>query len=322
MSLYAVNLTNTIDYRSVITRAIKSDFPIFKNRCELCPTTVCTPNSELCLNQRLALVGYARYHAVGHKFIPLPTTPVPIFKYLCSGCGDLRAKCKENCKVFVEELWGYTVDQWDISQGIFESFEIHRNHLDPLKHGYFSFKHYNDRKKRQAALRESELMSQWRKGNQKERRHILKAQAAIPHPLRTVPPLPSSYTTYISHCISRDGRHDCSVSCESEIIGLSPTTEYFYVVDKHGFPVELWEEKVNHQPYTLSYNLQWRRTDYKPKSQYNTADYYPTPPPGGKRSKEEFLEPFRVPGNSQRVNNNPTLSPNHSDRGTDPVGSN
>ena len=125
-------------------------------------------------------------------------------------------------------------------------------------------------------------MSQWRKGNQKERRHIQKAQAVIPHPLRTVPPLPSCYSTYLSHCTSWVGRHDCSISCESEIIGLSTTTKYFYVVDQHGFPVELWEEKVNHQPYTLSYNLQWRCPDYNPKSQYNTADYYPTPPPGGK----------------------------------------
>ena len=165
-------------------------------------------------------------------------------------------------------------------------------------------------------------MSQWRKGNQKERRCIQKAQAVIPHPLQTVPPLPSCYSTYLSHCTSWVGRHNCSVSCESEIIGLSTTTKYFYIVDQHGFPVELWEEKVNHQPYTLSYNLQWRRPNYKPKSQYNTADYYPTPPPGGKRSEEEFLEPFQVPSNPQRVNNDSTVGTNHSNRGTDPVGSN
>ena len=164
-------------------------------------------------------------------------------------------------------------------------------------------------------------MSQWRKGNQKERRCTQKAQAVIPHPLRTVPPLPSCYSTYLLHCTSWVSHHDCSVSCESEIIGLSTTTKYFYIVDQHRFPVELWEEKVNHQPYTLSYNLQWRHPDYKPKSQYNTVDYYPTPPPRGKRSEEEFLEPFRVPSNPQRVNNDSTLSTNHSNRGTDAVGS-
>ena len=190
MSLYAVNLTNTIDYCSVITRAIKSNFPIFENRCELCPTAVCTPNSELCLNQRLALVGYARYHAVGHKFIPLPTTPVPIFKYLCSGCGDLRAECKENCKVFVEELWGYTVDQWDISQGIFESFEIHRNHLDPLKHGYFSFKHYNDRKKRQAALKRKRTDEPVEKGQPKRKKTYTKSPSCHPTPTPNSPASP------------------------------------------------------------------------------------------------------------------------------------
>ena len=71
----------------------------------------------------------------------------------------------------------------------------------------------------------------FRRDNQKTRRRVEKAQAGILHPLRTVPPLPPSSRVYISHCISRPGRHNCSIHCESEIIGVYSYTHYLYILD-------------------------------------------------------------------------------------------
>src|SRR5258706_10335920 len=83
------------------------------------------------------------------------------------------------------------------------------------------------------------VMSFWRTTNQKTRSAENKCQAGIPHPLRTIPPLPFDNTTYSAHCISRPGCHDCSITCESEITGVYIETHYFYILNEHRFPIEL-----------------------------------------------------------------------------------
>ena len=138
-------------------------------------------------------------------------------------------------------------------------------------------------------------MSQWRKGSQKERRKQLKLQAAVPHPLRVVPPLPSTFSTYNAVCTSRNYHHDCSVHCESEITSVASTTRYFYVIDKHRYPVELWEQKDTFGIRSRDYNLKWRHPDYNPKFQHNAGDYHPYPPPGGGISEDKFIAPFTQP---------------------------
>ena len=126
----------------------------------------------------------------------------------------------------------------------------------------------------------------FRKGNQKTRRRAEKAQAGIPHPLHTVPPLPSGSSLYIACCISRPGCHNCSIHCKSEIIGIYSHTVYLYTLDRHGFPIELWKKTTHWENLHTKYELEWRRPDYRPVSQYNLASRYPSPPTGGKISYE------------------------------------
>jgi hypothetical protein len=137
----------------------------------------------------------------------------------------------------------------------------------------------------------------FRKGSQKERRREQNRQAAVPHPLRSVPRLPSPYRTYISRCISRNYRHDCGIHCESEIVDRYELFTYFYLLDRFGFPVEQWEESHKRTNIHSEYRLLWRRADYKPISQYNTADRIPTTPPGGSLT---YDEPEGLDGNSRR----------------------
>ena len=128
----------------------------------------------------------------------------------------------------------------------------------------------------------------FRRGNQKTRRRAERTQAGIPHPLRTVPPLPSSSRVYTVQCISRPGRHDCSIHCESEIIGIYSSTHYLYILDRHGLPIELWKQTTYGQNIPTKHQLEWRRSDYQPRSQYNYADKYPSPPTGGEISYEPY----------------------------------
>ena len=128
----------------------------------------------------------------------------------------------------------------------------------------------------------------FRKGNQKIRRRVEKIQAGIPHPLRTVPPLPSSSSVYLAQCITRPGRHDCNIYCESKIVGVYSHTTYLYVLDRHRLLVELWKKTVYRENLPTKHRLEWRRPDYRPISQYNHADKYPSPPPGGEILREPY----------------------------------
>jgi hypothetical protein len=56
---------------------------------------------------------------------------------------------------------------------------------------------------------------------------------------------------------------------------------YFNLLDRFGFPVEQWEEIFKRKDFSSEYKLLWRRADYRPITQYDTADRYPTTPPDG-----------------------------------------
>jgi hypothetical protein len=127
----------------------------------------------------------------------------------------------------------------------------------------------------------------FRNGSQKERRQAQNRQAAVPHPLRTVPHLPNPYSTYLSHCISRRYRHDCSIHCESEIVDCYESFTYFNLLDRRGFPVEQWEEIIKQKDFFSEYRLLWRRADYRPITQYDTVDRYPTTPPDSSISYDD-----------------------------------
>ena len=144
MSLYCVNHSAVPTYHRAITKALTTDFPLFEQCCEISPHSVCNHLQKKCRRARLALQGYARYYSTGHKFVPLPIEPIPLFKLLCDSCSLPRGECTEYCSAWATELWGYTVHQWDINQGKFKEFEIHRDTYNPLKHGYFSYKLYRE----------------------------------------------------------------------------------------------------------------------------------------------------------------------------------
>ena len=144
VSLYCINHAATPTYHKTITRALTTDFPIFKQRCKFSPHTVCNHPEKNCKRARLSLQGYARYYTTGYKFIPLPANPFPIFKLLCDGCALPQSQCDEGCFAYCEELWAYTVYQWDADGGRFDEVEILSKDLDPLKHGFFSYKVYKD----------------------------------------------------------------------------------------------------------------------------------------------------------------------------------
>jgi len=128
----------------------------------------------------------------------------------------------------------------------------------------------------------------FRPNNQHQRRREQRAQAAVPHPLRTVPPLPKGRTSYLSCCISRSHCHDCSVHCELKIIDYFEIVSYFYVCDQLGFPVEQWEKTLQRQNLPTIFKLIWRRANYNPITQYDNHNRIPTRPPGGSFLYEDY----------------------------------
>jgi hypothetical protein len=127
----------------------------------------------------------------------------------------------------------------------------------------------------------------FRKGNQKERRDRNRAIIAQ----RGVPPLPKSNSFYSSHCISRPGRHDCSIHCKSSPPVLESTTSGLYVCNRFGLPVELWEKTVTRKNFHTEFKLIWRQPDYRPIAQFvdeQNCNTYPCPPINGFISEEPF----------------------------------
>ena len=142
MSLYCVNHAPIPTYHRTITKALTTNFPLFENCCEISPQEVCNHPLKKCSRGRLALQGYAQYYTTGHKFIPIPHKPFPIFRLLCDSCSLRRGKCIEQCSAWASELWGYIVQTWNINEGQFEESEIHRDDLNALKHRYFLYRLY------------------------------------------------------------------------------------------------------------------------------------------------------------------------------------
>ena len=105
------------------------------------------------------------------------------------------------------------------------------------------------------------LMSLYQKGNQKERRKRNNTQAGLHSAFQCTPQLPLDKTTYSVHCISRTGHHDCSTSCENEIICISSHTCHLYICDYFSVLIELWKHKYNNLHDTTAYTLLWQRED-------------------------------------------------------------
>jgi len=144
--------------------------------------------------------------------------------------------------------------------------------------------------------KERNLMSFARKTNQRQRRAATKLQTGLPHPLRTVPPLPFDRTTYSACCISWPGCHDCCTSCKSEIVGVYIETCYFYILNEYRLPIELWESTNNCDLNTTTYKFLWRRADINFIAQYNRPNYHPTPSPNHTIS----YEPHPLVGREQK----------------------
>ena len=89
---------------------------------------------------------------------------------------------------------------------------------------------------RSRSEKETFWMSFWR-GNQTQRRKGKTLQSGIPIPpvfrelSLYIPSLPKKYSCYRSICISRPGKHDCSIHCESKRIGTIDETSFFYILN-------------------------------------------------------------------------------------------
>jgi len=98
------------------------------------------------------------------------------------------------------------------------------------------------------------------------------------------PALPPNYCSYLARCISRNYRHDCSISCDT-VSDLYSVVEYYFVTDRCGLPVELWEEEnfrvtsVRDFIPPTCFRLKWRHSAYTPT--YSTGTRHPKPPTGG-----------------------------------------
>ena len=98
------------------------------------------------------------------------------------------------------------------------------------------------------------------------------------------PPLPPNSCSFLARCLSRNSRHDCGIYCET-ISELYSVIEHYYVTDRRGLPVELWEQET-FRPTAIrdycprpSFKLKWRHANYMPT--YGTGTRYPKPPAEG-----------------------------------------
>ena len=183
MSLFLVNAFNPGNYNHIIRTALATDFPVFEPRCKLSPITLCEHPHQPCRKSQLSLVGYAVYnkHTGRHDFKPLLSDLSPIFDLTCSGCAALRGKCKEGCSTYAEELVGYKVCYWSGYTEGFREKVIDKDSLNPLFHGYFSYRLWREelaeiQKKRTESKRK------------REQTHELPSQQPTPKKKRTESP--------------------------------------------------------------------------------------------------------------------------------------
>ena len=111
--------------------------------------------------------------------------------------------------------------------------------------------------------------------SQKERRKnpSITVQSGYRQTLHRPPPLHPSTSVFLSHCISRRHRHDCSISCEHSRSGYSITT-YFYTCLGSGLPVECWTKTIyNDVPRRPDeYRRIWKNPSHNPRER-NFATY-------------------------------------------------
>ena len=86
------------------------------------------------------MVSYCKFNECEPVFVPLPTTPEPVFAWLCSGCGARRGACREECGTYIEELVGYWVFEWNVRNRAFKQVYVDIKEYCPVRHRYFSYK--------------------------------------------------------------------------------------------------------------------------------------------------------------------------------------
>ena len=139
---------------------------------------------------------------------------------------------------------------------------------------------------RSRSEKETSWMS-FRRGNQTQRRKGKVLQSGVPippvfrEPSLYIPLLPKTYSRYRSVCISRPYKHDCSIHCKSKRIGTIDETSFFYILNRHGNPVELWGQTLHLESNRVTYNLKWRIPGFTPTTPFLAINNYPTIPPGG-----------------------------------------
>ena len=145
-----------------------------------------------------------------------------------------------------------------------------------------------DKSKRE---RETFWMS-FQRGNQTQRRKGKTVQSGVPIPpvfrelSLYIPSLPKMYSCYKSICISRLYKHNCSIHCKSKRIGTIDETSFFYILNQHGNPVELWGQTLHLESNSITYNLKWRILGFSLTTPFLAINNYPTIPPGGRKSFE------------------------------------
>jgi hypothetical protein len=142
VALFLVNSSSSANYHHILRSALALNFPFFEPCCELSPLTICEHPHTPCRKSKLSLIGFAKYINRTHKFEPLLADPEPIFAFVCKGCGVQQGQCKEECSTYTEEIIGYKVYTWDLNLQEFRITQVKRDDLDPLKHGYFSYKYW------------------------------------------------------------------------------------------------------------------------------------------------------------------------------------
>ena len=129
----------------------------------------------------------------------------------------------------------------------------------------------------------------FQKGNQTQRRKGKSLQSGIPippvfrEPSLYIPSLPKMYSCYRSICISHLYKHNCSIHCESKRISTIDETSFFYVLNQHRNPVELWGQTLHLESNHITYNLKWRILGFTPTTPFLAINDYPTIPPGGRK---------------------------------------
>ena len=129
----------------------------------------------------------------------------------------------------------------------------------------------------------------FQRGNQTQRRKGKQLQSGVlippvfREPSLYIPSLQKKDSCFRSVCISHLYKHDCSIYCESKRLGLIDKTSFFYILNQHRNPVELWGQTLHLESNSITYNLKWRILGFTLSTPFLKIDKYPTIPPGGRK---------------------------------------